>query len=181
MMDRSGSFNSMGNTPRYMKYRFFLVAAAVVLIGAGCSSQPQDRNKEINTNAPVAVTGTRLDISGQGLTELPKSVLQRTDLTELDISNNRLTGALPAEIRMLSKLKILNASNNAMTGVPAEIGQLQNLEALDLSNNDLTGLPSELGDLKYLKTLNLSGNNYSVEDLAGIRAKLPATVKIILQ
>jgi Leucine-rich repeat (LRR) protein len=164
-----------------MKYRILLIATAVVFIGAGCASQPQNLNKETNANTPVAATGTRLDLSGRGLTELPKSVLQRTDLTELDISNNRLTGALPAEIRMLTNLKVLNASNNSMTGVPAEVGQLQKLEVLDLSNNKLTGLPNELGNLKNLRTFNLSGNDYSVQDLNFIRSKLSSSVNIILK
>ena len=163
----------------HMKYSILAILAAVVLLGTSCVDQSQNLNQTPNTNVPGIQTGTRLDLSNQGLAELPKSVLQRTDITELDISNNKLTGALPAEIRLLTNLKILNASNNNMTGVPAEIGQLQNLEVLDLANNKLTGLPNELGNLKNLKTLNLSGNNYSVQDLDGIRAKLPLTVNII--
>ncbi len=99
---------------------------------------------------------------------------------ELNVSHNKLTGAIQSQIGQLVNLKILNASDNQMTGVPAEVGRLQNLEVLDLSNNQLTGLPNELGNLKNLKTLNLSGNNYSVQDLDGIRAKLPSTVNIIL-
>lgn len=121
-----------------------------------------------------AITG-RLILRGAGITELPKYVLEMTNLEELDISDNALTGALPAEIRKLQKLRILDASGNKMTGVPAEIGQLSQLEQLDLSNNQLTGLPYELGNLQNLRTLILSGNQYSEQDLATIREKLPQT------
>ncbi len=133
-----------------------------------------------NQNNSVVSGTTTLDLSNQGLKSVPSYVFSETNLQELNVSNNQLTGAIQAEIRQLTKLKVLNASNNLMTGVPAEIGQLTNLEVLDLSNNKLTGLPNELGNLQNLKTLNLSGNQYSVQDLNGIRSKLPSTVNIIL-
>jgi Leucine-rich repeat (LRR) protein len=123
--------------------------------------------------------GKVLNLSGQGLTKVPNSVFNQTNLEELNVSNNKLTGAIQAEIRFLANLRVLNASNNQMTGVPAEVGQLSKLEVLDLSNNKLTGLPYELGNLKNLKTLNLSGNSYSAQDLAIIQKGLPANVKII--
>lgn len=121
-----------------------------------------------------------LDLSGQGLDNLPSYVLTMTSLQELNISNNNITGALPAEIRQLNTLRVLNASNNDMTGVPAEVGQLDKLEILDLSNNKLTGLPYELGNLKNLKKLDLSGNDYAKQDLDIIRQSLPSDVEIIL-
>jgi Leucine-rich repeat (LRR) protein len=127
----------------------------------------------------VTPSGTVLNLSNQGLTSVSMSVFDRTNLQELDISNNRIAGGLPSQIQKLKRLRVLDASNNAMTGVPAEIGQLTALETLNLSNNQLTGLPNELGNLTHLKTLNLSGNTVSQSDLAGIRAKLPATVNII--
>jgi len=120
-------------------------------------------------------TGASLNLSGQGLKNIPMDIFDRTALESLDISNNQLTGAIPAEIRKLKNLKVLKANNNLMTGVPAEIGQLANLEILDLSNNKLTGLPYELGNLKNLRVLNLAGNKYSELDLGIIRQSLTQT------
>jgi len=122
-----------------------------------------------------------LNLSNQGLTSIPGGVFNQTNLEELNVSHNSLTGAIQSQIGQLKNLKVLNASYDKMTGVPAEIGQLQNLQILDLSYNQLTGLPNELGNLKNLKTLNLAGNNYSTQDLAGIKSKLPATVNIITE
>lgn len=125
-------------------------------------------------------TSVVIDLSNTGLTKTPMDVFGKTNTEELNLSQNSLTGSLPAEIRLLQILKVLNLSNNQFTGVPAEIGQLKNLEVLDLSNNKITGLPNELGNLSNLKILNLKGNAYSAADLAGITARLPKTVEVIV-
>lgn len=131
-------------------------------------------------NAPLSVSGKTLDLSNQGLVKIPSSVFSQTSLEQLNVSRNQLTGAIQSQVGQLKNLKVLDVSHNAMTGVPAEIGQLQKLEILDLSYNQLTGLPNELGNLKNLKTLDLRGNTVSQQDLAGIRAKLPSTVQILV-
>lgn len=122
-----------------------------------------------------------LDLSGKGLTSVPKDIFSKTELESLNLSQNKLTGALPAEVRHLQNLKVLNLSHNDFTGVPAEVGQLENLEVLDLSYNKLTGLPYEIGNLKNLKLLKLSGNDYAKADLAIIKEKLPASTIIETQ
>jgi len=170
-----------------MKKLFLLSLLATTITLAGCMPTIAPINTPINQNQPesngntnAVPNGDKLDLSNQGLTQVPQNVFKLTNLQELNVSNNKLTGALPAEIRHLQNLQILDASNNQMTGVPAEIGQLENLRILNLSNNQLTGLPYELGNLKKLQVLNLSGNNYSTQDLEIIRQGLPADVNIIL-
>ncbi len=160
-----------------MKPKLFLIIAAVLFLGAGCTALPQ--TNPANVNPEVNSTGTKLDLSNQGLKKVPDYVFKQINLEELDLSGNQLGGAIQAEIRNLKNLKVLKAKNNLMTGVPAEVGQLQNLQVLDLSNNQLTGLPYELGNLKNLKTFNISGNDYSKLDLDTITEKLPAGVNII--
>lgn len=158
-----------------------LIVAAFVLIAAFLWQYKGDFssvNFPYNNNA--SSQNKSLDLSSQGLTSIPMYVFSQTDLEQLNVSHNSLTGAIQSQIGQLKNLKVLNASYNQMTGVPAEVGQLQNLQVLDLSYNQLTGLPNELGNLKNLKTLNLSGNLYSMQDLDGIRNKLPATVNIIV-
>lgn len=134
----------------------------------------RDAKQNIESGNPFA-----LDLSGQGLTSVPKSVFEKVDLESLDLSHNVLSGALQAEVRNLQNLKDLDLSSNNFTGVPAEIGQLKNLEILNLSNNKLTGLPYELGNLSRLRILNISGNNYAEADLAKIKENLPKTTTII--
>jgi Leucine-rich repeat (LRR) protein len=136
----------------------------------------------VTTNTSVRsignLEGTTLHMSNQGLTKVPISLFESTDIVELDVSHNNLEGALPSQVGKLQNLKVLNVSYNSFTGVPAEIGQLKNLEVLNLSHNKLTGLPLELGNLSKLKMLDVSGNAYAEQDLEAIRKKLPSTTII---
>jgi len=179
-----------------MKKVTLIMVFLLVFVLAGCAltDQPSSSNTNVgvninaNTNVngnvnvsqqPVVNNKNKLDLSNQGLKELPKYVLTMTNLEELNLSGNNLTGALPAEVRQLKNLKILDMSNNQMTGIPAEVGQLSNLLVLNLANNQFTGLPNELANLKKLQTLNLSGNAYSQQDLDVITQGLSKTVNII--
>jgi len=159
-----------------------LLITAMLLVGAGCVSTdtappaavgdlPDGQGQVLDTGTPEDLA--RLDLSSQGLEQVPDYVFGMTELQELDLSNNQLTGALPAEIRHLKNLRILDVSGNKMTGVPAEVGQLSELEELDLSDNELTGLPLELGNLSNLKLLDLRGNDPASQDLEAIRSDLP--------
>lgn len=123
---------------------------------------------------PAQITGVTLDLSDQGLREVPRSTFEQRNIEVLDLSDNMLT-SVQAEIRQLGSLRILNLSNNTLTNIPAELGQLSKLEILDLSNNRLTGLPYELGNLTNLKTLDLRGNAYAAADLEVIKKGLSNT------
>ena len=160
-----------------MRHIPIVAATLLFLLGAGCAAPSASPNgtaaPDVGQIAPVTSSSRTLDLSGQGLTSLPSSVLKRTGLQELDISGNRIGGALPSEIGDLKALRVLDASGNLMTGVPAEIGHLPELRSLDLSDNRLTGLPHELAELKKLETLDLRGNDVSAFDLDVIRKGLP--------
>lgn len=170
-----------------IKTLHYISVTASLLLMAGCatgapvpgrSSVPPIPSEATKLPSPVAVpaqTGSTLDLSRRGLTNVSQDVFWMTGLEVLDVSGNALTGSLPAEIRQLRNLRELRAGDNAMTGVPAEIGQLSNLRVLDLSDNQLTGLPNELGNLLELETLDLRGNAVSQQDLEGIRSKLVRT------
>jgi Leucine-rich repeat (LRR) protein len=176
----------MKNSQKGFATSLIIAIVALLIIGGSFylikSIPASDNNPGDQINTPNATTNDTktVNLSGQGLKNIPPLVFSITETEKLDISNNSITGSIQAEIRFLSKLKVLNASNNLMTGLPAEIGQLTNLEVLDLSNNKLTGLPNEIGNLSNLKTLNLSGNQYSKQDLDYIRTKLPSSVNIII-
>lgn len=160
---------------KYEKNILILILVLIILILFFLASK---YIPSIKTNINLS-TQTELDLSGQGLKEIPKYVFEQKTLEKLILSNNNLTGAVPGEIRFLSKLTYLDLSNNQMTGVPAEIGQLSNLITLNLSNNKLIGLPMELGNLKKLQLFDISGNNYSQNDLTTIVGKLGTTVTIV--
>lgn len=147
----------------------------ITLLGASCTQQVKTNQQ----STPVLDTkSTVLNLSNDNLTELPKYVLEMTQLVELNLSYNQLTGALPSQIRSLKNLQKLDLSYNEMSGIPAEIGELTQLRTLNLSNNNFTGLPNELGNLSNLEVLILTGNNYSEQDLQVIQNKLP-TLNVI--
>ena len=61
-----------------------------------------------------------LDLSGRGLTALPESIGQLTQLQQLYIYNNQLT-ALPESMRNLTLLEKLYLHENDALGLPAEV------------------------------------------------------------
>jgi len=153
-----------------------LFVCALAAFGAGCAIDRDSSVAAPKSSIPVAQErAAEADLSGRGLTEIPKDVFLRTDLVSLDLSNNKLTGAPPSQIGRLTRLVSLDLSDNALTGLPAELGQLSDLEVLDVSNNALTGLPLELGNLGRLRVLDLTGNPYSSQDIEAIAKKLPNT------
>ncbi len=159
----------------------FAVAIAVLLVIGGVYFYNQNATEDGPQKSGTPSTQTSqgvINLSGQGLTKAPEYIFNQTETVELNLSNNSIGGALQSQVGNLKNLKVLNLSNNKFTGVPAEVGQLKNLETLNLSDNSLTGLPNELGNLSNLKFLDISGNNYSEADLAGIKARLPASTVI---
>ncbi|MCI5129511.1 MAG: GTPase, partial [Candidatus Electrothrix sp. AUS3] len=86
---------------------------------------------------------TKLDLSQQGLTELPPELFQLEQLTKLYFGDNQLTELLP-KIVQLEQLIELDLSYNQITSLPPQIAQLSKLELLWLHGNPLTSPPYEL-------------------------------------
>jgi GTPase SAR1 family protein len=97
------------------------------------------------------------DLSGRGLTILPREVAQLTNLQALMLGGNELT-ALPPEIGQLTSLEKLTLNRNKLIALPPEIGQLTSLRILTLDDNGLTALPPDIGQLTSLQTLTLMRN-----------------------
>lgn len=110
--------------------------------------------------AAVADKREVLDLSGQGLDELPAEIGMLTELLALDVSKNRLS-RLPAEIGRLTKLEELEASDNQFIELPTEIGELVELRKLVLDRNRLVSLPAEIGRLTRLHSLHIQDNALS--------------------
>ncbi|MBE9066033.1 leucine-rich repeat domain-containing protein [Leptolyngbya cf. ectocarpi LEGE 11479] len=69
---------------------------------------------------------TELNLSGLGLTTLPRELRYFVNLTRLDLSSNQLT-SVPKELCQLTNLTRLDLSQNQLISVPKELGQLTNL------------------------------------------------------
>ena len=82
---------------------------------------------------------------------------QRTGAKELFLANLGLT-ELPESLWQLTQLETLYVPNNQLTALPEALGQLTQLQHLGLSDNQLKSLPEALGQLQNLKQLLLHGN-----------------------
>jgi Leucine-rich repeat (LRR) protein len=101
-----------------------------------------------------------LDLSNQGITEVPKAIAAFTNLRELNLSNNKIK-TLPEELGQLNKLKELNLSRNYwldLRTVFASISDTNKIERLDLSKCNLTFLPFKISTFPNLRQLDLNHN-----------------------
>ncbi|XP_041980782.1 leucine-rich repeat-containing protein 1 [Aricia agestis] len=74
-----------------------------------------------------------LDLSGNKLKELPKSIWKLQNLVSLKVNNNALT-RLPAALGRISSLRYLTVSQNHLQALPCSLMQCR-LEYIDLSCN----------------------------------------------
>ena len=114
-----------------------------------------DRSAEERIETALKDKATLLDLSGLGLTEVPLSLIECTQLQTLNLSTNSLTD-LPDFLGHFARLKLLDVSGNELTHLPDFISQLGGLESLDVSDNPLTRLPDFLSQLTQLQSLNVS-------------------------
>jgi hypothetical protein len=102
-------------------------------------------------------TTTELDLSGQGLTELPEGIGRLTNLENLYLYDNELR-SLPDSFGRLTKLYEVDLARNELRSLPDSFGRLTNLWTLHLDGNELRSLPDSFGRLTKLTTLHLDGN-----------------------
>src|ERR1041385_6453411 len=84
-----------------------------------------------------------LDLSSLGLTDLPKSIAQLTQLQKLFLDDNQLT-TLPESIGQLSQLRRLHLEDNRLTMLPESLRKITQLKQLYLQGNEALGLPAEV-------------------------------------
>jgi len=102
-----------------------------------------------------------LDLSGQGLTEIPADIDQFPFLKVLYLNDNEIR-ELPRALFKCRGLTTLHLHDNLIRKIPPQIARLQRLQNLDLGNNLIDFLPPELFELSRLTTLNLSKNPLSM-------------------
>jgi len=98
-----------------------------------------------------------LELSQNGLSCLPKQLLQLKTLEEVIITDNQLS-AFPAFLSQLPHLKVINLCGNSIAEWPSHHDNFHQLEQLSLSRNQLKQFPPSLEHFKNLKILDLSYN-----------------------
>lgn len=102
-----------------------------------------------------------LNIQGNKITRIPRTIRHNRRLESLWVGNNKLTGVDIKTLKKLRRLNDLNLYNAGLTSVPKGIGRLKHVKVLDLYYNKLTELPRQLGRLKRLEQLAISYNELS--------------------
>ncbi|HTK18222.1 MAG TPA: TIR domain-containing protein [Mucilaginibacter sp.] len=105
----------------------------------------------------IPKNAAKLDLSYQGLTEIPQEVFACKNLKKLNLSHNKLK-VLPKELSQLKFLKNLDVSHNEIKVLYAKSFDLKNLEILILNYNKLKQLPGQIEQLSKLKKLSLANN-----------------------
>ncbi|MBV9209732.1 MAG: leucine-rich repeat domain-containing protein, partial [Acidobacteria bacterium] len=123
------------------------------------NNSPSEALREANARIQQALKeqATTLDLGNLGLTELPESLGQLTQLHILHIYYNELT-SLPESLGQLTQLRALTLFVNQLTSLPESLGQLKELLTLYIDRNQLTSLPESLGQLTKLSSLEASNN-----------------------
>ena len=99
----------------------------------------------------------RIDISFNGVTSIPKSIVGLQELTYFNAERCHID-SFPDTFYYLRKLDTLIISNNRFLKFPQGVADLVSLTSLDLSDNSLFLLPKMINRLTTLSYLDLSKN-----------------------
>ncbi|XP_036345648.1 leucine-rich repeat serine/threonine-protein kinase 1 [Rhagoletis pomonella] len=115
----------------------------------------------------VALTAiTRIDLSHNNLSVLPKEIFKLVSLKYLNIAQNKIASLpFPAQSPNSAKyeyncpvLEELFMQDNRLVMIPADIFYLPSLTILDISNNKLQELPFDMWKAPKLRELNIAFN-----------------------
>ncbi len=127
------------------------------------SRKKAQQQKRINQLVLQSKVTQILDLSSQGITEIPnqvfgfKSASSVQHLRVLFVATNLLT-AIPESIGELRHLVELHASWNQIETLPQSIGKLSQLKTLDLGWNKLRTIPADIGACVNLARLLVNDN-----------------------
>ena len=93
-----------------------------------------------------------LDVSENGLREVPVTVLSITTLRRLWLAGNPIEG-LPSGIAGLKSLTYLNLDRTGLLQLPDELGELAELRFLRLNDTPIASIPDSLSGLPNMRRL----------------------------
>lgn len=113
----------------------------------------------------------QLNVEGNRLLELPKSLASCETLLSVNVSHNRLISIDPLiEATYLIRgkkgwekpnkaLKTLNISHNNIAALPEDLSSLANCRSFDMSGNSIRYIPESIGNMTELQRLYVQRNN----------------------
>lgn len=102
----------------------------------------------------------RFFLKNKGITELPESIGNLSEVEEMSLIGNKLT-SLPSSFSKLTALRRLHLSSNDFESIPNEIFQLPNLQHICIRHNKISTLPENIGDLIHIRDIDLDSNRIS--------------------
>lgn len=105
----------------------------------------------------IDINARKIDLSNQGLKEIPSDIFRCKRLRKLILRGNSIT-SIPKEIDQLKGLTLLDLADNKIKNFHAPICKLQNLKILILNRNNISRLPKQVQFLSNLKILGLANN-----------------------
>ena len=133
-----------------------------------------DRNQLTNADEVASLAALKwLRLNGNRLSSLPE-LSALADLRRIYLKNNRFT-EVPAALKDLPSLTDVDLSGNPISEIPAWLAEKKGLKNLSFSGTKLKKLPEDLSAWRSLANLQLGGLDLSAEEMARVRAALPAT------
>ncbi|XP_015435351.1 PREDICTED: leucine-rich repeat protein SHOC-2-like, partial [Dufourea novaeangliae] len=119
-----------------------------------------------------------IDISGTGISLIPKMISNFYKLSIMNVSSNNITW-LPEEICLLTNLTSLMIDKNNLMMLPKDIGKLVSLNELKAGYNNLYELPVTFEALNNLQYIDLYDNEFEI--VPEVLTKLPDLIGLDLE
>ncbi|MGE5196016.1 MAG: leucine-rich repeat domain-containing protein [Anaerolineae bacterium] len=100
---------------------------------------------------------TGIDLSHNGLNELPVELAKCENLTTLVLKGNKFV-KIPTFVYSFTKLQRLYVKNNNISKISAKIAQITPLKIFDITKNPLKKIPAQLIQLKNLESFRFDPN-----------------------